>query len=1235
MLRAFIFIFILITSCTLESVAQSTGLDVMNIRLQTVTGPLRDWKPDTSADRIDVPTRDRIGLIHARDLQRPEFTRYGSRHVGPDPLWQRDYRLTDDMEALSNKQMASGRSIENGRGIVDQDIEGIGASNVTPADPTLAVGPDHIIQMVNGSSGSAFFQIFDKRGGTLKVQAFMDQLPGAAYNGGGDCITWYDAVAKRWVMTEFGDSSRTGTKINSLIFAVSQTPDPLGSWFLYEFSDSSFFPDYPKFGNATDAWYGVTVDFVSNAYRGNSIWAFDKSAMLAGMPAATVLRYRLTHPDYKYFSTAPVSLAGDLPPPAGTPGLFLYLNEDDWTSDPADVDSLGLISFRPDFRVPARSVIRFERSFAVAPFKGDVCATRNCAPTPKGVGYDVLDGRFMNRPWLRPIGSYRSIVANHTVDVDGSTLAGIRWYELREVGGQWSIAQQGSFAPQSTAACATTPPLYRFMGAVIQSASGQIALGYSSSSETRYGSIGFSGRHADDPSGLMTFRETDATIGQFYGTFSNRWGDYNEIVSDPADDSLFWMTAMYGGSDNRFKTRILSFRLAPDAPRDAALAAIESPAPCTPVCQGPVNPMVRIRNQGSLPLVNLNVHLQINSEAVQTIQWTGSLPPRGEALVSFPALTVPAGNIKIKAWVSAPNGGSDGYPGNDTSVLSFTLPALKQPPLTEAFEQSTFPPAGWSRSSGGSPNMLWTRVTNAGYSTATSVKFDNYQKNEPRVASDLVMPPLDLSRTDSVRLSFRLAAATYSATISDTLEIWASTDCGRSFQRYWRKSGLALSTLPAYRTTEFTPTATQWREERVELPNLSGKENVILRFRNINRNGNNIFLDDINLTGVPLFTLDAGIVSIDTPAQILCEPNIAPEVTIINKGTTVLRSLRISWQTDGGQAVQTDWTGSLVQGAKARIKLKDGTLTTGYRIIECRVSEPNGGIDGNPVNDVILMPVGMKSPVKLPMTEGFESMNFPPSDWNDINPDRSRGWMRNVNAARSGSSSVTMRNFGYASPSAIDRLVSPLMSYEAVDSVLLEFDMAAAPGVAAGLPRPSDTLELLISEDCGQTFKSVKRYWGMDLRTAIPTTDTAGTRAFLPATASQWRHERIDLTNALPRSGRFLIDFRNISRGDNDIHLDNVHVYTKTLPARLKRDGYLIAPNPTRGKLTVQLYPDATKVRHIDILNAAGQRVYMASYASGNASAHQELDLSRLPAGVYTLRIHGTDRVITERILRD
>jgi hypothetical protein len=79
----------------------------------------------------------------------------------------------------------------------------------------------------------------------------------------------------------------------------------------------------------------------------------------------------------------------------------------------------------------------------------------------------------------------------------------------------------------------------------------------------------------------------------------------------------------------------------------------------------------------------------------------------------------------------------------------------------------------------------------------------------------------------------------------------------------------------------------------------------------------------------------------------------------------------------------------------------------------------------------------------------------------------------------------------------------------------------------------------------------------------------------------------------------------------------------------------MIAPNPTHGKLNLQFYPDASKIRHIELLNATGQRVYAVSYPSANAPASLSLDLGRFSAGIYTLRIHGTDRVITERIVRN
>src|SRR5690606_14290543 len=46
---------------------------------------------------------------------------------------------------------------------ISVNAEGMSAAELTPADPTLCVGPNHVIQMVNGPSG-AYFQIFNKSG---------------------------------------------------------------------------------------------------------------------------------------------------------------------------------------------------------------------------------------------------------------------------------------------------------------------------------------------------------------------------------------------------------------------------------------------------------------------------------------------------------------------------------------------------------------------------------------------------------------------------------------------------------------------------------------------------------------------------------------------------------------------------------------------------------------------------------------------------------------------------------------------------------------------------------------------------------------------------------------------------------------------------------------------------------------------------------------------------------------
>jgi hypothetical protein len=65
------------------------------------------------------------------------------------------------------------------------------------------------------------------------------------------------------------------------------------------------------------------------------------------------------------------------------------------------------------------------------------------------------------------------------------------------------------------------------MGSVAQDKNGNMALGYSVSSETVYPSIRFTGRKRNDPPGQMTIPETSIMEGTGSQLSSfNRWGDY-------------------------------------------------------------------------------------------------------------------------------------------------------------------------------------------------------------------------------------------------------------------------------------------------------------------------------------------------------------------------------------------------------------------------------------------------------------------------------------------------------------------------------------------------------------------------------------------------------------------------------------------------------------------------------------------------------------------------------------
>jgi hypothetical protein len=328
------------------------------------------------------------------------------------------------------------------------------------------------------------------------------------------------------------------------------------------------------------------------------------------------------------------------------------------------------------------------------------------------------------------------------------------------------------------------------------------------------------------------------------------------------------------------------------------------------------------------------------------------------------------------------------------------------------------------------------------------------------------------------------------------------------------------------------------------------------------------------------------------------------------------------------------FNGNLPQGQATNVNLKPVTLpAAGNYTIQAWTKEPNGSTDQNTANDTsVVVSFRFVPTVPLPITESFESTTFPPPNWARVNQDNQGTWFRTTAAAKAGTASAAIDNYNYNANGTIDDLESPQLSYSGIDSAFLSFQLAHAsylyPG-STGLPL--DSLQVLVTKDCGQTFTVVYNKWGEDLQT-VSNPNAPFTDLFIP-TASQWRQERVNLTAALGTSGSVQVIFRSKGNFGNTVLLDDVQITTKTLPARLKQNGYMIAPNPFNGSFAIQHYLTPMNLRGIQITNSAGQLIWSKNY-NGNAQSYITIDLSRYASGMYTVKMIYDNKVITERVIK-
>jgi hypothetical protein len=441
-------------------------------------------------------------------------------------------------------------------------FDGVNSRNgVAPPDTNGDVGPNHYVQWVNFS-----YAVWSKQGSLLYGPVNGNTL-WSGFGGmcetrnNGDPIVLYDPIADRWFLSQlaFIDPSEYHQCI-----AVSQTADPTGPWYRYDFLFSTtMLNDYPKFGVWPDGYYLGINQYVGvgpRVWAGQGVMAFERDKMLQGLPAQTVY-FNLFGVNANYGGAIPVDLDGPVLPPVGAPNVFVEMDDNSFGWTP--IDRLSLWKFHVDWTTPSDSTFGvagdpdevIDLSAAGLAFDSNLCGyASNCVPQlGTTMKIAAMSDRLMYRAVYRRWADHESLTLNHTIDVDGADHAGVRWYELRNAGGPWAVHQAGTYAPDA---------LHRWMASAAMDGDGDFAIGYSVSHESLSPSIRYAGRTPGDPPGTLPWAETSLVAGAGAQTGLTRWGDYSMLSVDPVDDCTFWYTQEYytALSNKDWTTRVGSFR---------------------------------------------------------------------------------------------------------------------------------------------------------------------------------------------------------------------------------------------------------------------------------------------------------------------------------------------------------------------------------------------------------------------------------------------------------------------------------------------------------------------------------------------------------------------------------------------------------------------------------------------------------------------------------------------------
>jgi hypothetical protein len=411
-------------------------------------------------------------------------------------------------------------------------INNNGGFGFIPPDTMGAIGPNHFVELTNGS-----FSVYNKTTGALITRTGLTQFwinagitglntnPSIGPGAGDDRVLW-DPDSGRWFAASFDNSSSN----NRVLLAVSATSDPTGTWkgVATTMNDPGLFSDFPTLGLDHDGVFVCTTDFIPNgAAQFVSVLTVPKADLLLATPTLANDHIFTTSPGFSAgFTIQPVvNPTGSLPE--------VLVSSDRITGN--------LIFSTVTGTITSPTLNKAVLTTAVAGNSNTIAARQSGGPNTIESGDNRFSGNVIQQ------GSFIWGAVTNTQTTAGTAHEVVKWFRFNA--STFAIAESGLIGDTDTAHDYIYP-------SISVNPTGDVVIGYTQSGSGQFASTGFSvGKFNGTTTTFSAPTSTKAGTGSYnitFGSGRNRWGDYTATTLDPNDPGTFWTVQEWASPDMPF-----------------------------------------------------------------------------------------------------------------------------------------------------------------------------------------------------------------------------------------------------------------------------------------------------------------------------------------------------------------------------------------------------------------------------------------------------------------------------------------------------------------------------------------------------------------------------------------------------------------------------------------------------------------------------------------------------------